>query len=209
MKKHLIMILLALMQRSAWAETVTAKILRVDSQFFAHLDYIDSRYAPLTANSFYRVSRALDLDKIVFLRVIAKGTMIGTSNSNSIIVSEELDSMDEITRCFIIAHEMGHHVHDHVSIKVKLYQKYIPKNTWVNSTTLTNANKHQEIIEASHLGEYEADEYALRALVKLGYDKKAVLLSIAKLYHKNGNIKDTDTHPSTLKRIRHLKKVPI
>ena len=203
--KYFVMLMLALMQRFSFAETIASTILRNNSAYTAYLQYVSPSYTPLIVNSFSRVVKVINPDKLIFLRVIENTETSGVTDGNTVIVNVLLEHMSEVEREFIIAHEAGHIMLKHRDLKIHLFEKYIKGEVTNKKLKIANQKIKIEMRQLSYRCELSADTFALRTLIKLGWTRDQVIIS---MLDKKRTF-DTATHPSLAKRILNLKNTSI
>lgn len=204
MSKLVVIIALLCAWVNAAAETIAQVVARSSAEYMARLTYVNYSAVPDTVNSFQKVVAYLNADRLIFLRVV-DGNQIGITDGNTVVLHRANETMAEIERQFIIAHECGHIILKHTAKKVALYEKYLPGEVTEQAAAQANNIVGPEMRRLSYQVEFEADEFALRTLVGLGWTKDQVISAFMNM----SRTPDTATHPSTLKRIMALRNVAL
>lgn len=181
------------------SETIQQMITRGNAEYMASLKAIPPGITPDIVKTFGRISKLDRSGKLIMLK-IADGPHTGITNGNTVIVHYSVETMTELQRAFIIAHEFGHIVHGHLGQKIAAYEKYIPGDVTDKTLLIADRIVGPELRTLSHKVELEADSYALRTLVKLGWTRDQVVDMFLDMKVNS----DTATHPSSAKRIRNL-----
>lgn len=135
--------------------------------------------------------------------VIAEG-MLG----NKLVVNVNLAKVKENERLFIMAHEWGHLELEHWRKLCDLYLSLIPGEVVQEKTDAVSQELGFKASEMSRNNEFEADFFAVRALVKMGMSKEEAKESAYSALSLAPS-KDTATHPATNKRIMAIRQLEI
>ena len=120
-----------------------------------------------------------------------------------IVANASLADMPEGERLFVLAHELGHLINGHWSHLGSAFKRRIPGEVARPHTDEVAALLGPELSALAHRHEYDADAYGLRAVQQLGFGLDAALAS----FLRHGVQQDTATHPSTRKRVAHLRVI--
>jgi Peptidase family M48 len=196
---------LALCAAPAWCENIGEVFQRSQVARLATLPMAGAEVAGAQAlqQSFARLQRELVLPASVELRVIASGAEAETLQGRVVVLNHALGELPEIARLFLLAHELGHVVAEHLQARVELYRRHIPGQVVQAQTDAVAGVLGREASEQAHAQEFEADGYAMRALLDLGYSQDELLDMFMRLGHHGS----TATHPATGKRVAHLRLI--
>lgn len=166
----------------------------------------DSADAAIVTATFRRLLARLDLDGQAELRVVRPGTVIAeTLQGHVVVASEELARLEEGERLFILAHELGHVRLGHWAQMSTVYQKYVPGVVAQAQTDAVAGLLGREASAVAHRQEFEADAFGLKVVTDLGYAPQVVVGTFVRL----GMRADTATHPSSRKRVAHLRQTTL
>lgn len=191
----------------ASAETIEQLVSRSVAQYLAQLRQADLAEIPLTVASFTKVRDHINPQPLVMLKVaLPPWTDVAMTDGRSVVVTAAAEHYSELERQFIFAHEIGHIVLAHKKKRLELYQKYHPGD--VTEQALTNVERdpvfNREMMELAHRSEYEADSFAIRTLVSLGWNKDDVIHAFLGM----ARTPSTMTHPATYKRALNMRNTP-
>ncbi len=133
------------------------------------------------------------------------------------IFKDLLDMLDEEELAFVLAHEVGHVVSRH---HIKRLQAAMGYNLLTLASVGASADPEftkglsfalaQIIVAHSRKDEFNADELAVKYTKRAGYDPKAGIELLEKLYQEHKDkirpLSYFRTHPFTAQRIRHIKE---
>jgi primosomal protein N'' len=198
-------LLLALCASPAWCEDIGEVFQRSQAARLAALPPAGAEIADAQAlhQSFARLQRELVLPSAVELRVVASGAEAETLDGRVVVLNHALGELPEIARLFLIAHELGHVAAAHLQARIELYRRHIPGQVVQEQTDAVADVLGREASEQAHAQEFEADGYAMRALLDLGYSQDELLDMFMRLGHHGS----TATHPATGKRVAHLRLI--
>jgi Zn-dependent protease with chaperone function len=137
----------------------------------------------------------------VDLQVIAGGTVAETLHGHIIVASEALADLPEGERLFVLAHELGHVVHNHWLKMGLLYKRWVPGAVTPETTNPVSGPMSREASQLAHAQEHEADTFALQVLGRMGHPTDDAFSAFLHL----GMQHDTATHPGTRKRVASLR----
>lgn len=157
----------------------------------------------LIKNDFIYLQNSGVIPSEVELMVKEKSYLAAVVSKQIIIVNVKLSKYTRLERLFILTHEAGHIVHNDREDTNKLFNLYIPDNiTKTEAYHRFNELKPQLCI-VLHRHEYEADDYSVQSLLKLGYNKEEILVAAANVLDDNDS---NLTHPASSDRIKRQKK---
>jgi hypothetical protein len=183
----LILLLIALCAASpAWCEDIT-QVLQRSQQ--ARLDILPEV--------------AADTASAAALRVVAAGALAETLRGHVIVMNVELGEIPEVCRLFLIAHELGHVTQGHWAQRIALYRQFIPGEVAQQQTDAVAPQLGREASMQSHQQEYDADAFAMRTLLDMGYSRDDLL----DMFFRLGQHPATATHPSSGKRLAQLRMI--
>lgn len=165
-----------------------------------HLAADGPRAAAVRA-SFERLRRAVAPGVEVELRVITGETIAETLQGHVIVAHERLADLPEGQRTFVLAHELGHVVHDHWAAMGGVYRRWVPGEVTPERTDPVAGALGRDASALAHRQEFEADAWALEMLGRMGFasdDAVGAFLSL-------GMQPETATHPATRKRVAALR----
>ncbi|MGC4078153.1 MAG: M48 family metalloprotease [Rubrivivax sp.] len=165
-----------------------------------HLAADGPRAAAVRA-SFERLRRVAAPGVEVELRVITGETIAETLQGHVIVAHERLADLSEGQRTFVLAHELGHVVHDHWAAMGGVYRRWVPGEVTPERTDPVAGALGRDASALAHRQEFEADAWALETLGRMGFasdDAVGAFLSL-------GMQPDTATHPATRKRVAALR----
>jgi beta-barrel assembly-enhancing protease len=90
---------------------------------------------------------------------------------------------------------MAHHVRHHIPIR----------HAYINQANSSEAK--QQIVRLNHAQELEADAFGYQYAVQAGFDPQRCLRSLKILAQLPGSLIDSNTHPSTPRRIEAMDKL--
>jgi Peptidase family M48 len=204
--KALILLLIALCAASpAWCEDIT-QVLQRSQQ--ARLDILpevaaDTAGAAALRDSFERLQRSLPAAGQAQLRVVAAGALAETLRGHVIVMNVELGEIPEVCRLFLIAHELGHVTQGHWAQRIALYRQFIPGEVAQQQTDAVAPQLGREASMQSRQQEYDADAFAMRTLLDIGYSRDDLL----DMFFRLGQHPATATHPSSGKRLAQLRMI--
>lgn len=199
------MLLLALHGSPVWCETIEDVFARSQATRLATLPVAGADVPGAVAlhGSFERLLRDRPLPAGVELRVVASGAEAETLSGHVVVLNHALGDLPEISRLFLIAHELGHVAGGHLQERIALYRHHIPGEVVQSRTDAVAPLLGREASEQAHAHEFEADGYAMRTLLDLGYSRDDLLDMFKRLGHHG----TTATHPATSKRFAHLRLI--
>lgn len=137
----------------------------------------------------------------VELRVV-EGVMLAECLLGRVImVDASMSQLPVGERLFVLAHELGHLINGHWAHVGNAFRKHIPGDVEPSQADAAHALIGPEMSAMSHRHELDADAYGFRAIQRMGYGLDTVLAS----FMRYGVQQDTATHPSTRKRVAHLR----
>jgi len=198
-------ILLAMMSTSARANDIVATLEQSQGARLASFAPAATRSerASVVQRSFEMLARAVAVADRPELRVVQGPVIAECLLGHVVVANESLADLAEPVRLFLLAHELGHITLGHWSKTTRLYARYLPGD--VDPTKAQSASA-ELVLEASRLAradELEADAFAYATLRRLGY----TLDDMVGAFTAFGMQPDTATHPSTGKRIAHLRSL--
>lgn len=137
------------------------------------------------------------------LRIVEAGAIAETLQGRHLVLNVALGDLPEICRLFVLAHELGHVERQHWEARVALYRRHIPGEVLQAHTDAVAHVLGREASTQSHQHEFEADAYALHALLDLGYGHDELI----EMFRRLGQHHTTATHPSTARRLMHLRMI--
>jgi len=153
--------------------------------------------------SFERLQRAGAPTAEVQLHVVAVGSIAETLEGRVVVVNAALGELPEACRLFLLAHELGHVKQMHWAKRIALYRQFIPGEVVQAETDAVAGDLGREASQQAHQQEYEADAYAMRMLLDLGYSRDELL----DMFFHLGHYGDTATHPSSARRLAQLRMI--
>lgn len=126
-------------------------------------------------------------DMQVDLRVITGRVFAQALFGRIVVLNTRLASMPSGERLFIVAHEIAHIAH-------RDYERWHEERRTVDDAADSARSWQQEL---------DADAYALRAIMRYGYDLETAVSQFMRF----GVQQDGPTHPGTRKRVSHLREV--
>lgn len=204
MRKLLATLALAALAPAAHAVDIVDVLRRSQQQ---RLDAMpaatDPERAAVLRASFESLRRHLAPDIVAELRIVSGPVLAETLHGHIVVVNESLAALPEGVRSFVMAHELGHVVHQHWLQVGLLYQRYVPGEVVPETTDPVAGVLGRAASGQAHRHEFEADAYALGALRRLGLSPQDAFGAFITL----GMQQDTATHPGTRKRIAFLRAV--
>jgi Zn-dependent protease with chaperone function len=172
------------------------------NKFLSSLNVIDHTHTPNILNSFNKAVDTIEYTGNLRLVVCSNLGTVAKSDRSTIYVTISLENKSELERLFIIFHEIGHIVGCDYIKKVNTYKQYL-HNTNVTQQQVDDVNCHPAVIRSSRLREHMADYYAWKHAADLGWSTSEIIETMMDI----GNAPANYTHPSTVQRIEHIKKV--
>lgn len=151
--------------------------------------------------SFERLRRELPPDLVVELHVIAGATIAETLHGHIVVANQALGEMPESTRLFVLAHELGHVMHNDWLEMGLLYKRFVPGEVTPEATDPVAGPLGREASFVAHRQEFTADVFALKLLRQMGHPADEAYAAFMNL----GVTQETATHPSTRKRVANLR----
>lgn len=161
----------------------------------------DSARASAVRNSFNLLTRMLDQELKIELRIVSGGSYAETLHGNVVIANESLADLPEGERLFVLAHEIGHVAAGHWAQMNQLYKRWIPGAVTPELTNPVSGLLGRDASGLAHQHEYSADVFALRLLRDLGWAESNAYSA----FLRQGMQHDTATHPGTRKRVASLR----
>jgi Peptidase family M48 len=189
----------------AWCEDI-AQVLQRSQQ--ARLDTLpevapETPGAAALRDSFERLQHSLPAAGQAQLRVVATGALTETLRGNVVVMNIALSEPPEICRLFLIAHELGHVTLGHWGQRIALYRQFIPGEVVQQQTDAIAPQLGREASMQSHQQEYDADAFAMRTLLDMGYSRDELL----EMFFRLGQHTATATHPSSGKRLAQVRMI--
>ena len=204
MIRHILAIAVALYPPLVASETIGQFIVRNNLQYVQSLNPISPSITPNIVHSFQRIAKLDRSGKLIMLKV-SNGPSTAITSGTTVVIHYSLETMTELQRSFIIAHEIGHISLNHLQQKIDLYEKHVPGDITPRTAEIADRIVGPEIRTLSHKVEFEADVYALKTLISLGWTREQVIAMFLD-WERFG---DTATHPSTARRVQNLIKAKI
>jgi len=203
--KALIWLVLALGASSAWCETIDQVLQRSQQMRLDQLPEVPATEPAAAAlrASFERLQQVSVAPPDAQLRVVSVGAVAETLQGNVVVMNMALGALPEICRLFLIAHELGHVTNRHWSQRIALYQQFIPGEVVQAQTDAVAPQLGPAASMQSHEQEFDADAFAMRSLLDLGYTREDLL----EMFFRLGNHGATATHPSTGQRLAQLRMI--
>jgi Peptidase family M48 len=189
----------------AWGENIE-QVLQRSQQ--ARLDMLPEA-APGTAgsaalrDSFERLQRSIPAAGQARLQVVAAGALSETLLGHVVVMNIALGDLPQACRLFLIAHELGHVTQQHWAERIALYRQFIPGEVVQQQTDAVAPQLGRAASMQSHQQEFDADAFAMRALLDMGYSRDDLLEMFVRL----GQHPATATHPSSGKRLAQLRMI--
>jgi Zn-dependent protease with chaperone function len=199
--KMLFALLAVLCSLVARADTIRQVIEAGARQTLLSIPAGDPAATPRIVATFDRVKSYLK-EPLLMLKVAKEINTLAMTAGTTIVIASTAETLNDINLEFIIAHEAGHIVMNHTERRILTYQKYIPGEVTPEKATFANARIGREMMQVAHLGEYEADRFAVKVLSGLGRSKD----QITEAFLGMGRTPDTATHPSTAKRVMNMRR---
>lgn len=200
--KHLITLALVLLAHfGAHAETIRQVIDSGWMQLLAKSQAVDPATTPNILRAFNRVKSHVD-DPLIMLKVVSEGSLALTAG-RTVVLHKNVDTLADIDIEFIVAHEVAHIRRHHKERRIRLYEKHIQGEVTPEKAKRANDLIGPEMRVLSWECELEADRDALKTLTALGRSKDDVINSFLAM---NGRNPDTETHPSTFRRVLNLRR---
>jgi Peptidase family M48 len=189
----------------AWSEDIGQVMERSQQTLLGTLPEAaaDTRGAAQLRDSFERLLPLAPSPADARLRVVSAGAVAETLAGRVVVMNAALGELPEICRLFLIAHELGHVMQDHWAKRIALYRRFIPGEVVQAQTDAVADQLGPEASMQSHQQEYEADAYAMRTLLDLGYSRDELL----EMFFHLGRHGTTATHPSTGQRLAQLRQI--
>ena len=137
------------------------------------------------------------------LRVVSAGAVAQTLHGRVVVMNVGLGALPQACRMFLLAHEIGHIALEHWAQRVELYRQFIPGEVVQVQTDAVAPQLGRAASLQAHAQEYEADAYAMRTLLDLGYSRDELL----EMFYALGKHGATATHPSSGKRLAQLRLI--
>jgi Peptidase family M48 len=204
--KALTLLLIALYAASpAWCEDITQVLQRSQQVRLDMLPEVaaDTAGAAALRDSFERLQRSLPAAGPAQLRVVGAGALAETLRGHVVVMNVDLGELPEICRLFLIAHELGHVTQAHWAQRIALYRRFIPGEVVPQQTDAVAPQLGREASMQSHQQEYDADAFAMRTLLDMGYSRDDLL----DMFFRLGQHTATATHPSSGKRLAQLRMI--
>lgn len=207
MRNLLLLLFTMALAAPSLGETIDAVLQRSQARRLEALREVrvgDTRAVAIQA-SFQRLLAQPELRPAgpVELRVVEGPVVAECLFGRLIVAHASLAELPEGERLFVLAHELGHAAHEHWAHVARLYRAHVPGEVVREQTDAVAPVLGREMSALSHRHEYDADAFALRALLRLGYDFDTVTAS----FMRHGLQRDTPTHPATRKRLAQLRAV--
>ena len=196
---------LALGSSPAWCEDIAQVLQRSQQMRLEQLPEVPATEAAAAAlhASFQRLQAFSAGAADAELRVVAVGAVAETAQGRVIVMNVVLGALPEICRLFLIAHELGHVTNGHWSQRIALYRQFIPGEVVQAQTDAVAPQLGRAASMQSQQQELDADAYAMRTLLDMGYSREDLL----DMFFRLGNHGATATHPSTGKRLAQLRAI--
>jgi Peptidase family M48 len=196
---------LALSAAPAWCEDIAQVLHRSQQMRLDQLPEVpmSEPAAEALQGSFQRLQQVSAAAAEAQLRVVAVGAVAETLQGRVVVMNVALGELPEICRLFLIAHELGHVTNMHWAQRIALYQRFIPGQVEQAQTDAVAPQLGWAASKQSHDHEYDADAFAMRTLLDMGYTREDLL----EMFFRLGNHGSTATHPSTGKRLAQLRLI--
>lgn len=202
MMKVLISVALATAALSAHALDIVDALNRGQQVQLSQCESVaeDAPEVAVLRDSFSKLQDARHADTPVTL-VVAKCSFGIQVLGGKVIVHPAVAHWNEGERLFVLAHELGHIEHGDWHSFTHVHQEAIPADMSDEQVGLTMRRMAPKMRELMYGFEYNADEYALELLSKMGRDALAEgREAIARVPTPSGS----PTHPGTAQRIARL-----
>jgi Zn-dependent protease with chaperone function len=163
----------------------------------------DSPKATIVRATFARVRDSLDAQLPVGLLVVSGPIVAEALTDHIIAANEALADLPEGERAFVLAHELGHLVQSHWSKRALLFREHLPGAAVTAPTELAGDRLATQASALAHRQELDADAFALRTVRQLGYGFETALA----VFMRQEAQRDTASHPSSRKRVAHLRSL--
>jgi len=203
MKTHALLLILSLLAAPAWPEDIASVLERSQA---GRLDGLAPSTAPgavALQRSFDRLLKELHPSTPAELKVVDVGVIAETLRGRTIVLNSALGELPEVCRLFLLAHELGHIQAGHWAQRIALYRKYIPGEVVQDQTDAIAPQLGREASMQAHQQEFDADAYAMRTMLDMGYSRDELL----DMFMRLGNYSQTATHPSSGKRMAQLRMI--
>ena len=203
--RSVVWLLLAAFVGKVWSEDIGQVLERSQNSRLASLPAIDAlgKEALPLHDAFERLQQSVPAAANAQLRVVSAGAVAETLDSRVIVMNVSLGELPEICRLFLIAHELGHVVQGHWAQRIALYRRFIPGEVVQAQTDAVADELGAEASMQSRQQEYEADAYAMRILLDMGYSRDELL----EMFFHLGRHGASATHPSTGQRLAQLRQI--
>ncbi len=151
--------------------------------------------------SFERLCLACKPKMPVELLVTSGPVIAETLLGRIVVANEALADVGEGERLFVLAHELGHVMHDHWGKLAALYQTHVPGELRQEVTDAAASALGRAASAMAHTHELEADAFATQAIARLGFGAESAMA----VFVRQGVQHDTATHPGTRKRVAQLR----
>jgi hypothetical protein len=204
-RKVVILLLLMLSVSPVWCEDI-GEVLERSQQ--TRLDALadvaaDTAGAVALRDSFERLQRTLPGAEQARLRVVATGAVAETLRGHVVVMNVALGELPDICRLFLMAHELGHVANEHWARRIDLYRRFIPGDVVQEQTDAVADQLGRAASTQSHQQEYDADAFAMRTLLDMGYSRDELL----GMFYRLGPYGATATHPSSGSRLAQLRAI--
>lgn len=162
--------------------------------------------ADTVQRSFEQLCQALGIATELHLRVVTGPVMAEALLGQVVVANESLADAPEASRLFILAHELGHLVAQDSMAMAALYRRWVPGGVTPELTDPVANDLSRDASALAHQQELAADAYALHALHLLGWRTSEAVQAFLTLGREHTH--DTATHPSTRRRLAHLRGWP-
>jgi len=203
MKTHALLLILSLLAAPAWPEDIASVLERSQA---GRLDTLAPSTAPgalALQQSFDRLLKELHPAMPAELKVVDVGVIAETLRGRTIVLNAALGDLPEVCRLFLLAHELGHIQAGHWAQRIALYRRYIPGEVVQEQTDAIAPQLGREASMQAHQQEFDADAYAMRTMLDMGYTRDELL----DMFMHLGNYGQTATHPSSAKRMAQLRMI--
>ena len=137
------------------------------------------------------------------LSLVHGGPVAETLMGRTIVMNVSAGDLPALCQQFLIAHELGHIEHMHWSQRIELYRRFIPGEVVQFQTDAVAPELRREAAVQSYEQEFEADAYAMRTLLAMGYSRDDLIAAFFQL----GAYDATMTHPSSADRLGRLRRL--
>jgi Zn-dependent protease with chaperone function len=156
------------------------------------------------ADAFAKVKAASGVDFPVTLIITDRQADVFAQSfpGETIVINTMLVSFNEDVMMFMLAHELGHVRKRDLDQAVAFYAEQISSEASVHEQEVAFVKLQPRMTAISHGFEFDADDFAAKLMLKMGYTLKQPIKFLSGLPHGDA---DNTSHPASATRAQKLK----